>query len=314
MYFKEAKNKRIFQKKKLCNLSNKIRYNESILNIVHKNKSLLNKYSNEIPSIINKKIHINKSDYFNNKLIHYYINNKKCRNELSNLSKNDNSFNNKKKLDLLVNINNIIKDKHHQKKNNLFFKRVEYEKENKYKNNQNEDTSLKFIDSFNSIFFKNKKPTTLFYSINNSFLDKNNNSNEEKNSYLSSIDGKCPIKKQKSSLVTKVDSICQTKITMIEPKNDEQKFIKNNIKIIKQSILPSIYYNRNKQLSSNRNSYENNNLSNESERAKRGPVSFEGKRGNLVLDKELINNAIKDWRYEKKKKPICLVNNYYINL
>lgn len=138
---------------------------------------------------------------------------------------------------------------------------------------------------------KNKKSSILLYSINNSFFDKNNNNNEDKKSFLSSIEDKCPIKIQKSSVITKVDSECQTKITMIEQKVDEQKINKINIKRIKKSTLPLIYShrnsNRNKQLNSDKKSFHKNNLSNESERAERGPLSFEGKRGNLVLDKEI---------------------------
>ena len=315
MSFEEPKNKRKIQKKlfipnsnKLWNLSSNIRFNESILNIIRKNKSLLKNHSNEIRSYINKKIQINNSGLFKNKMINYYMNIDKCRNKPPNLSYYDNSFNKKKKTDLLVNINNI-KNRHHQKKNyKLFFQRVEFTRDNNnYRNNRNEDNSLKHMDSCHTMYFKNQKPSTLFYSIHNSFLNKNNNNSEEKNSFLSSKEGKCSIKNQKKSFLTKVDSVCQTKISLFDQKTDEQKLNKINIKKIKKYILPSIY--RNNQLSSNRNALSYSNLSNESEKSKMGPISFEGNRGNMILDKEIINST----RYEKKKKHICLVNNYYIN-
>ena len=95
-------------------------------------------------------------------MINYYMNIDKCRNKPPNLSYYDNSFNKKKKTDLLVNINNI-KNRHHQKKNyKLFFQRGEFTRDNNnYRNNRNEDNSLKHMDSCHTMYFKNQKLSTL---------------------------------------------------------------------------------------------------------------------------------------------------------
>lgn len=149
-----------------------------------------------------------------------------------------------------------------------------------------------------------------------------NSKNEEKNSILSSKNNIFNIKIQKNLNKKKVNSLCQTKLSIFDQKEEDNKNELYNMNMNRKngSIFPSLYINKSrvkKLLDINRNDKiekRNNFISNENDKTKSQQISLDLFKNKFRLNKVLINNKIREIRFEKKKNPICLVNNYYLYL
>ena len=317
-------------------IPNKRKFNTSILNLINANKSIYDICSKEITTKLNNNNYFNKYDIYNYNNFNNNRTRKKIFSQIIN-KYNNNNYNEKEKENLnKQNIGNSFKIKNNAKENyelNIFLKNKELEKKNLYKNIQiikyDKDFSTKSIDKknklkpklkFKTISIKKNNISTFYYSNNNSLIDINSK-NEEKNSILSSKNNIFNIKIQKNLNKRKVNSLCQTKLSIFDQKEEDNKNeLYMNMNGKNRSIFPSLYINKSRVkelLDINRNDKiekRNNFISNENDKTKSQQISLDLYKNKFRLNKVLINNKIREIRFEKKKNPICLVNNYYLYL
>ena len=184
--------------------------------------------------------------------------------------------------------------------------------------NKNKSKSI-----FKSILLKKNASTIYNYNKNSNSFDFNFNNKE--NNIIYSIKNKYfnnNIKDNKNR--KKVNSLCQTKISIfdINKENDNEKqIIYNNSN--NKSKLPSLYINKNnleEHLNDNINNIEENIVKNNyitlyNDSIRRKAISFGAykSKNKFILKNPLNNNKIKK-RIIKNKKPVCIVNNFYLCL
>ena len=313
--------------RKKINVYDLAKFKLSTLYFLNKKKYQINSYRNNIFSLLNKKNLFNcHSEKLNNQSMcnnHTFINN--ISNNFYKSYDNDNDFDKyirkeikKNKEKERENKNNIHKNKKNKKINNelnIFLNKKEFEKNNyKYKKVQkikfdavfpkykdahimNKNLKLLFIKapSMPSIFFYNDKS---MYRTNK-YNEYKKNSIINKNSKNKSNDDKNDPQKQ-----TKVDSICQTKISLIEQKEEDTKQI--------NYFFPSIYYCKNIfRRSSNKIDKKKYHSFNESIKEKISPFSNDSERLSR-LNRTLKKNNKND--NGKKNTNICMVNSFYLDL
>ena len=315
-------------------IPNKRKFNTSILNRINTNKSIYDICSKEFTTKLNYNNYFNKYDIYN---YNNFNNNRTRKKIFSQIINKYNNYNEKEKENLnKQNIGNSFKTKNKVKENNelnIFLKNKELEKNNLYKSNQifkyDKKFSTKPVDKknklkqkikFKKISIKKNNLSTFYYS-NNNYLNDINSKNEEKNSILSSKNNIFNIKIQKNLNKKKVNSLCQTKLSIFDQKEEDNKNeLYMNMNRKNGSIFPSLYINKSrvkKLLDINRNDKiekRNNFISNENDKTKSQQISLDLFKNKFRLNKVLINNKIREIRFEKKKNPICLVNNYYLYL